>query len=43
MKYPVLKLKQDVITRWNSTYDMFNRRIETRDPLVSTLAMIGKW
>ncbi|XP_015377461.1 PREDICTED: zinc finger BED domain-containing protein 4-like [Diuraphis noxia] len=42
MNYPVLKLKQDVITRWNSTYDMFNRCLETKDPLVSTLAMIGK-
>jgi len=41
MNYPVLKLKQDVITRWNSTYDMFNRCLETKDPLVSTLAMIG--
>jgi len=41
MNYPVLKLKQDVITRWNSTSDMFNRSLETKDPLVSTLAMIG--
>ena len=41
MNYPVLKLKQEVITRWNSTFDMFNRCLETKDPLVSTLAMIG--
>lgn len=41
MGYSILKLKQDVITRWNSTYDMFSRCLETKDPLLSTLAMIG--
>lgn len=40
MDYPVLKLIQDVITRWNSTH-MFQRCIEIKEPLISTLAIIG--
>lgn len=41
MKYPELKLKQDVSTRWNSTYDMFERILEIKEPLLSTLAVTG--
>jgi len=42
MGQPLLKLIQDVATRWNSTYDMFKRCIDTKDPLISTIALIGK-
>lgn len=41
MGYPTLKLIQDVITRWNSTHDMFQRCIEMKEPLISTLAILG--
>lgn len=41
MQYPELKLKQDVSTRWNSTFDMFERILEIKEPLLSTLAVIG--
>ncbi|CAH0560490.1 unnamed protein product [Brassicogethes aeneus] len=39
MGLPILGLKQDVITRWNSTYDMFYRILETKDALLSTIAI----
>lgn len=42
MGQPLLKLIQDVATRWNSTYDMFQRCIDIKDPLISTIALIGK-
>lgn len=42
MGLPLLKLIQDVATRWNSTYDMFQRCIDIKDPLISTIALIGK-
>ena len=42
MGQPLLKLIQDVSTRWNSTYDMFQRCIDIKDPLISTIALIGK-
>ncbi|XP_055590435.1 zinc finger BED domain-containing protein 4-like [Uranotaenia lowii] len=37
---PVLKLKQDVPTRWNSTYDMLDRLLRNKEPVVSTLALL---
>lgn len=43
MGQPLLKLIQDVATRWNSTYDMFQRFIDIKDPLISTIALIGKY
>ena len=41
MGLPLLKSIQDVATRWNSTYDMFQRCIDIKEPLISTLAIIG--
>lgn len=41
MGYPELKLIQDVCTRWNSTYDMFQRCMDIKEPLMSTIAIIG--
>lgn len=38
---PVLKLKQDCPTRWNSTYDMIDRIISIKDPIIATLAVLG--
>lgn len=34
-----LKLKQDVITRWNSTHNMFKRILEIKDAVLSALAI----
>ncbi|KAJ8930404.1 hypothetical protein NQ314_016799 [Rhamnusium bicolor] len=36
---PVLSLKQDCITRWNSTFDMFNRILQVKDSLMSVIAI----
>lgn len=41
MNYPDLKLIQDVSTRWNSTHDMFQRYIDIKEHLISTITIIG--
>lgn len=39
MGWKELKLKQEVPTRWNSTLMMFERLLEVKEPLISTLAI----
>lgn len=39
--HPILKLKQNCPTRWNSTYDMINRILKIKDPVLSTLAVLN--
>ncbi|CAH1098840.1 unnamed protein product [Psylliodes chrysocephalus] len=41
MELPILKLKNDVPTRWNSTYAMIHRVLETKNALISTLALLN--
>ncbi|CAH1103025.1 unnamed protein product [Psylliodes chrysocephalus] len=41
MNLPLLKLKQEVATRWNSTYLMIDRILILKDPLILALAEIG--
>jgi len=40
MDFPQLKLKQDVVTRWNSTYNMMKRFLQIKEALISTLALL---
>lgn len=38
---PILKLKQDCPTRWNSTYDMLDRVLKIKEPIIATLAVLN--
>lgn len=38
---PTLKLKQDCPTRWNSSYDMIDRILSIKDPIIATLAILN--
>lgn len=42
MGLPVLKIKQDVTTRWNSTLVMIERLLKIKDPLTVTLVHLPK-
>lgn len=39
LNLPMLKLKQDCITRWNSTYDMLTRFYTLKNAVITTLAI----
>lgn len=38
-----LKLKQDVVTRWNSTFDMLERLLLSKEAIVATLALLNSF
>ena len=40
MGMPELRPKQDCTTRWNSTFYMLNRFLESKDAIISTLAIV---
>lgn len=42
MTLPILKLKIDVCTRWNSTWDMLSRLLERKDAILATLAILDR-
>ncbi|XP_056277169.1 E3 SUMO-protein ligase ZBED1-like [Pseudoliparis swirei] len=41
MGMPELKLKQDCVTRWNSTFHMIKRILQSKDAVISTLAVMN--
>ncbi|KAM4592402.1 E3 SUMO-protein ligase ZBED1-like [Odontesthes bonariensis] len=41
MSMAELKLKQECVTRWNSTFHMIQRMLESKDAVIATLAVIN--
>ena len=41
MGMPELRPKQDCTTRWNSTFYMLKRFLESKDAIISTLAIVN--
>ena len=36
-----IKLKNDVATKWNSTYLMFQTLLQLQDPITATIALLN--